>query len=356
MSRFLTEKFASLVPYVPGEQPRDMKYLKLNTNESPFPPSPKAQELINSTSAALLRLYPDPTGQELISALSEYYGLPQERLYVTGGSDEALFYAFLAFCDEKTPAVFPDVTYGFYSVLADLLHINARRIPLRDGFELKPEDYYDAGGTVVIANPNAPTGRAIPLSDIAEICRRNRDNIVIIDEAYVDFGSESAVKLLPEFENLLVIQTFSKSRSLAGARIGFSAASPEIIEDLVKLKFSMNPYDLTRLSISAGAAAVKDTGYFDECRKRIIETREYTSSELKRLGFDVIDSMTNFVFASPRVMSGEEYYLALKSRGVLVRYFGTPRTSAYVRITIGTQSDMERFISVTADILKEVSG
>ncbi|MBR5380987.1 MAG: aminotransferase class I/II-fold pyridoxal phosphate-dependent enzyme, partial [Oscillospiraceae bacterium] len=237
MSRFLIDRFASLVPYVPGEQPRDMQYLKLNTNESPFPPSPKAQAVIDGEAAALLRLYPDPTGYELVQALSEVYGIPSENLYVTGGSDEALYYAFLAYCDEKTPAVFPDVSYGFYPVLADLLGVQAKRIPLREGFLLRPEDYFEAGGTVVIANPNAPTGKAITLDDIRAICDHNRGNAVVIDEAYVDFGAESALKLLPEFDNLVVIQTFSKSRSLAGARISFTAASPAMIEDLVKLKF-----------------------------------------------------------------------------------------------------------------------
>ncbi|MBR6259649.1 MAG: histidinol-phosphate transaminase [Oscillospiraceae bacterium] len=353
MSRFLSEKFASLAPYVPGEQPRDMKYLKLNTNESPFPPSKKVIEVINADNAAYLRLYPDPTGHDLVEALSEVYKLPAENIYVTGGSDEALYYAFLAYCDEKTPVVFPEVSYGFYPVLADLLGIKAKRIPLREGFRLEPEDYYDAGGTVVIANPNAPTGRAIGLDAIREICRRNENNVVVIDEAYVDFGAESAVRLLPECPNLLVVQTFSKSRCLAGARIGFSAAAPDMIEDLVKLKFSINPYDLTRLSIDAGAAAVRDVEYFDECRGKIISARKYTTEALRATGFEVIDSMTNFLFASPVVMSGEEFYLEMKKRGVLVRYFGTEKTKNYVRITIGAREDMERFCAVASQVVKE---
>ena len=288
-----------------------------------------------------------------MEALSEVYKLPAENIYVTGGSDEALYYAFLACCDEKTPAVFPEVSYGFYPVLADLLGIKAKKIPLREGFRLEPEDYFNAGGTVVIANPNAPTGRAIGLDAIRDICKHNENNVVVIDEAYVDFGAESAIKLLPECPNLLVVQTFSKSRCLAGARIGFSAADPEMIADLVKLKFSINPYDLTRLSIEAGAAAVRDVEYFDECRNKIISNRDYTTKALRGLGFEVIDSMTNFLFASPLVMSGEEFYLEMKKRGVLVRYFGTEKTKNYVRITIGAREDMERFCSVAAQVVKE---
>ncbi len=352
MSRFMSKKHAHLRPYTPGEQPRDMQYIKLNTNESPFPPSPMAQAVIDDRSKELLRLYPDPEGRELIDAISEVYSIPAKNLCVTGGSDEALAYAFMSFCDDKTPAVFPDVTYGFYPVVADLLKVPVRRVPLC-GFLLQPRDYYSAGGTVVIANPNAPTGIAIPLSAIRDICSHNRDNIVIIDEAYVDFGAESALKLLPECPNLLVVQTFSKSRSLAGGRIGFSAAAEDIISDLNRIKFSINPYDLTRLSISAGAAAVRDIDYFDECRAKVIETRAFAASELSRLNFQVLESKANFLFAAPPIIDGGEYYLELKKRGILVRHFPGEKTRAYVRITIGTRAQMEKFIETTKEILEE---
>ncbi len=348
----MSKKYAELCPYTPGEQPRDMQYIKLNTNESPFPPSPKAQAVIDGRSKELLRLYPDPQGTELIDAISEVYGIPAGNLFVTGGSDEALAYAFMSFCDENTPAVFPDVTYGFYPVVADLLKVPVRRVPLKD-FRLQPQDYYSSGGTIVIANPNAPTGIAIPLSAVSDICIHNPDNVVILDEAYVDFGAESALKLLHECPNLLVVQTFSKSRSLAGGRISFSAAAEEIISDLNRIKFSINPYDLTRLSIAAGAAAVRDTGYFQDCRAKIIETRKFVSAELCKLNFNVIDSQANFLFASPRVVAGIDYYRELKKRGILVRHFPGALTKDYVRITIGTRAQMEEFIEKTKEILEE---
>ena len=354
MSRFLVEKHRDLTPYTPGEQPRDMQYIKLNTNESPFPPSPKALDAMDEALKESLRLYPDPAAADLIAALAVSNGLKREQVFVSGGSDEALAYAFMAFCDESCGLVCPDVTYGFYSATAALLGIDLKRIPLREDYTVAVSDYAKAGRTVVLPNPNAPTGILLPLADVRRLCYDNSTNIVIIDEAYIDFGGESAVKLLPECENLLVVQTFSKSRSLAGGRIGMAFGSEELIADLNRMKFAMNPYDITRLSLAAAAAAVQDSAYFDTCRSKIVENRVYTVENLLSLGFTVLPSEANFVFAAPNTIGGETYYRELKRRGVLVRWFAGARTENFVRVTIGTREQMDTFLAVTKDILSEV--
>ena len=354
MSRFLVKKHEDLTPYTPGEQPRDMQYVKLNTNESPFPPSPKALAAMDEALKASLRLYPDPAATDLIAALAEANGLKKEQVFVSGGSDEALAYAFMAFCDENCGLVCPDVTYGFYSATAALLGIDLKRIPLREDYTVAVSDYAGAGRTIVLPNPNAPTGILLPLADVRRLCYDNPENIVIIDEAYIDFGGESAVKLLPECENLLVVQTFSKSRSLAGGRIGMAFGSEALIADLNRMKFAMNPYDITRLSLAAAAAAVQDAAYFDACRSKIVENRVYTVENLLSMGFTVLPSEANFVFAAPGVIGGETYYRELKRRGVLVRWFAGARTENFVRVTIGTREQMDTFLAVTKDILSEV--
>ncbi len=355
MSRFLVQKHQSLTPYTPGEQPRDMQYVKLNTNESPFPPSPRAMATLRQGELEALRLYPDPSANALVTALAEAQGLDPSQVFVSGGSDEALAYAFMAFCDAGTGLACPDVTYGFYSATADLLGLNLLRLPLGEDYGVNTGDYAGLGRTIVLPNPNAPTGIFLPLAEIRRLCHTNPGTVVIIDEAYIDFGGESAVALLPECENLLVVQTFSKSRSLAGGRIGMAFGAPDLIADLNRIKFSINPYDITRLSLCFGAAAVADSAYFDACRREIMAVRAYTAEQLARLGFRILPSLANFVFAAPGRISGSDYYQALKARGVLVRHFPGPRTRDFVRITIGTRDQMEALLRATEEIFAEVS-
>ena len=352
MSRFFSEKFAALDAYVPGEQPKDKKYIKLNTNESPFPPSDSVIKAV-SGEACDLRLYSDPEASVLTEKCASLYGVSRDMVLMTNGSDEILNFAFMAFSDEKRPIVFPDITYGFYPVFAELNHIPYETIPLKDDFMIDPEDYIGIGKNIVIANPNAPTGIALQLSDIERIVKSNPDNVVIIDEAYVDFGAESAVSLVKKYDNLIVTMTFSKSRSMAGARLGFGIADPALIADMNTIKYSTNPYNVNRMTQAAGLAALNDNSYYmDNCRV-IEENREYTRAELNKLGFEVLPSATNFLFARSAEISGEELYLSLKSRGILVRHFTKEKIREFNRITIGTRADMDAFLSATSEILKE---
>lgn len=354
MSRFISPRLSGLEPYTPGEQPRDMKDLiKLNTNESPFPPSPRVLEAIGKEQLENLRLYPDPACTCLVTAIADFYGVGKDHVLPGNGSDEVLAFCFHGLCPNG--AVFPDITYGFYSVFSEMFGVEMDIVPLREDYSVAVEDYIGRKGTVFIANPNAPTGLCLPLSDIAQLCRQDENRLVIVDEAYVDFGGESAVKLLSEFENLLVIQTFSKSRQLAGGRLGFAIGSKELISDLNALKFSFNPYSVNNLTLLAGTAAMEDREYFEKCTRTVIANREYTAAELKKLGCTVLDSRTNFVFAGHPQISGGEYNAALRSRGILVRYFPGERTKDFVRVTIGTKEQMEKFISATKEILKERS-
>ena len=339
--------------YTPGEQPRDKKYIKLNTNESPYPASPKAVAAINEYEVKDLRLYPDPTCSELREAIAKRYGVKKENVFVSNGSDDILNFFFLGFCDEEKTAVFPDITYGFYPVYCNLYGLNYREIPLQSDFSVKVEDYLNVGSNVVIANPNAPTGKVIPLDDIRKIVESNKEYVCLIDEAYVDFGAQSAATLVNEYNNLLVVQTFSKSRSLAGGRLGFAIASEELIEGLEKIKYSTNPYSINRLTLIAGKAAIEDEEYFEECRQKIIETREYTTNELEKRGFEVIPSKANFVFARSSSIDGETLYLKLKEKGILVRHFKKERIKDYLRITIGKREEMERLIEVLDELARE---
>ena len=352
MSKFLSKRLEALKEYVPGEQPKDKKYTKLNTNESPFPPSPQAIEVINDEEINNLRLYSDPQCTELAKAFSDVYSIDNKNIIFGNGSDEILSFAFTAFCDKTTPAVFPDISYGFYSVFANLNCIDFKKIPLKDDFTIDPEDYKNAGGTIFIANPNAPTGLLLTLDQIKYILDTNRQNVVIIDEAYVDFGGESAIGLTKEYDNLLIVQTFSKSRSLAGARLGFGIASEEIISDLQRIRNSNNPYNVNRLTQKLGAASLRDTDYFKKCTSTIIENRAYLTEELRYRGFKVIDSKSNFVFASHPLFSGEEIYLGLKNDGVLVRYFDSARIKEFVRITIGSMSELNKLLESIDKIIK----
>ena len=352
MSRFFSNKFDKLEAYVPGEQPKDMKYIKLNTNESPYPPSVSVIEAA-AEEAGKLQLYSDPECAPLVLALADLFGVDKSSVITTNGSDEVLNFAFMAFCDADHPIAFPDITYGFYPVFANLSGIPYEEIPLKADFSVDYRDYVGIGKNIVIANPNAPTGLALTLSEIEAIVASNPDNVVVIDEAYVDFGGESAIPLTKKYDNLLVTGTFSKSRSLAGARLGFGIASPSLIADLNTIKYSTNPYNVNRMTMMAGYRAICDNGYYmDNCR-RIIETREYTKKALSSLGFKVLDSKANFLFAESEKIGGEELYLALKSRGILVRHFKKERIKNYNRITIGTREEMDAMLLAISEILKE---
>ncbi len=352
MSRFFSDKYSSLDAYVPGEQPRDKKYIKLNTNESPFPPS---EETVRAAAreAEELRLYSDPEASLLTAKCAELYGVSRDMVLMTNGSDEILNFAFMAFCDELHPIVFPEITYGFYPVFAELNHIPYEEIPLADDFSVNYLDYVGIGKNIVIANPNAPTGIALPLWQIEEIVKSNPENVVIIDEAYVDFGGESAVCLTELYDNLIVTMTFSKSRSMAGARLGFGIASPELIRDMNTIKYSTNPYNVNRVTAAAGYAALEDNAYYMNNCRIIEENREYTQAQLLKLGFEVLPSKANFLFAKSDEIDGGELYIKLKEAGILVRHFTKEKIKEYNRITIGTRADMETLICAVRRILEE---
>jgi histidinol-phosphate aminotransferase len=355
MSRFLSSKYKDLEAYTPGEQPRDMKYIKLNTNESPYPPSKRVVDALSSEEVLKLNLYSDPTAKALKTRIAELYGVEYENVFVSNGSDDILNFSFMAFCEgEKRGVRFPEISYGFYSVYAELHGASYKAIPLKDDFSIDIADYMKNDASVVIANPNAPTGIALALSNIEKIVMANPDNLVLIDEAYVDFGGESAVALTKKYSNLLVVGTFSKSRSLAGARLGFAIANKEIISDLEKIKYSTNPYNINRLSLIAGEMAILDNAYYMDNCKKIIETREYTQKKLRELGFSLTESKANFIFAKSDKIGGKELYSALKSRGILVRHFDKEKIKDYNRITVGTREEMDALISAITDILKEL--
>lgn len=349
MSRFFSGKYKSLVPYVPGEQPKAQKYIKLNTNESPFPPSAKAIEYAK-TEAERLELYSDPECRDLVKTAAEHFGISENEILFTNGSDEILNFAFMAFCDEAHPAVFPDITYGFYPVFAELNNVPYEEIPLNDDFSINVDAFCGVNKTVFIANPNAPTGIALSLSDIEKIIKSNPQNVVIIDEAYVDFGTESAVKLIRKYDNLLVTQTFSKSRSMAGARLGFGIANENLIRDLNTVKYSTNPYNVNRMTMAAGVGALLDGEYFEKNCKEIIAVREYTAKKLQEMGFMLTESKANFIFASSKDISGKTLYLKLKEKGILIRHFDKERLTEYNRITVGTKEQMNILLRAIEEI------
>lgn len=349
MSRFLNARFASLEAYTPGEQPTDMKYIKLNTNESPFPPSEGVIAALDRSAAENLRLYPDPECTELKRALALEYGTTPANVFVSNGSDEILNFAFMSFFDDGV--VFPDITYGFYRVYADLYSLKYREIPLDEDFRIRTEDYIGTKSNIVLANPNAPTGIALPVSEIERIVASNPEHIVLVDEAYVDFGAESCVPLTEKYKNLIVCATYSKSRSMAGARLGFAIADAALIADLEKIRFSTNPYNINRLTLAAGAAALRDAEYYRKNCRIIEENREYTADGLRDLGFSVLPSSANFIFASSPDIGGTELYLKLRERGILVRHFTLDRIKEYNRITIGTARQMETFLREVKNII-----
>ena len=349
MSRYLNQQYRSLEAYTPGEQPRNARYIKLNTNESPYPPAPSVVAAMEAEQVELLRLYSDPTAKELKEKLAGLYAVKPENIFVSNGSDEILNFAFMAFGGQGV--VFPEISYGFYQVYADLYRLDYEKIPLEADFTLDYEKYCGRNKMVVIANPNAPTGMSIPVRQIEEIVKTNPDSLVLIDEAYVDFGGETCLPLIEKYDNLLVTRTFSKSRCMAGARLGYAFAHPAIIADLEKIKYSTNPYNVNRLTLLLGAATVDAEPYYREKCAEIIATRNWTKKQLEKLGFSVLPSDTNFLFARTNKMDGGQLYETLKSRGILVRHFTNPKISQYNRITIGTKAQMEALINTLKEVL-----
>ena len=353
MSRFFSEKYNALTPYTPGEQPKDTQYVKLNTNESPFPPSPKGQELA-ALAAKDLQLYSDPECTQLVKEGAKVFGVAEDEILFTNGSDEILNFAFMAFCDESHPAIFPDITYGFYKVFAQLNNVPFTQIPLQEDFTVKCSDYIGANKTVFIANPNAPTGIALSVAEIEEIIQSNPNNVVVIDEAYVDFGGETVIPLIRKYDNLLVTGTFSKSRSLAGGRLGFGIGCKSLIADLNTIKYSTNPYNINRMTMAAGVGVLQDEAYTRANCAEIIRVREWTVEKLKEMGFVLTDSKANFLFAKHPKADGKEIYVSLKKKGVLVRHFDTPRLKDYNRITVGSQAQMETLLAKLGEVLEEL--
>ena len=351
MSRFLNERYQAMEAYTPGEQPRDMQYIKLNTNESPYPPAPAVVEAMTGEQVELLRLYSDPTAKGLKEKLAGLYGMKPENVFVSNGSDEVLNFAFMAF--GARGAVFPDISYGFYEVYAQLYGIPAEKIPLEADFSVDYKKYCEKNRLVVIANPNAPTGMTIPVSEIEEIVKSNPDAVVLIDEAYVDFGGETCLPLIGQYDNLLVTRTFSKSRCLAGGRLGYAFASPGIIADLEKIKYSTNPYNINRLTLLLGEATVDAEDYYQSRCREIEDTRAWTAARLEELGFQVLPSKANFIFVKTDKMDGGELYRKLKERGILVRHFTNPRICQFNRVTIGTKAQMQTFIHTVKEVLYE---
>ena len=351
MSRFLNQQYQSLEAYTPGEQPRDQQYIKLNTNESPYPPAPSVVEAMTAEQVELLRLYSDPTAKNLKEKLAGLYGVKPENVFVSNGSDEVLNFSFMAFGGGGV--VFPDISYGFYEVYAELYGINAEKIPLEADFSVDYQKYCGKNKMVVIANPNAPTGMTIPVWQIEEIVKTNPDAVVLIDEAYVDFGGETCLPLVKTYDNLLVTRTFSKSRCLAGGRLGYAFASPEIIADLEKIKYSTNPYNINRLTLLLGEKTVDAEDYYQDKCAQIQKTRAWTVEQLEGLDFTVLPSRANFIFVKSDKIDGGELYRKLKEKGILVRHFTNPRICQYNRVTIGTQAQMQTLVNTVKEVLYE---
>lgn len=353
MSRFFSEKYASLTPYTPGEQPKDTRYVKLNTNESPFPPSPNALKMA-AEAAERLHLYSDPECRDLVRMAAERFGVEEDEILFTNGSDEILNFAFMAYCDADHPVTFPDISYGFYKVFAALHGIPYEQIPLAEDFTIRTEDYCGIHKTIVIANPNAPTGIMLPTEQIEQIVKTNPDHVVIIDEAYVDFGGESVIPLTRKYDNLLVTGTFSKSRSLAGGRLGFGIGCKALIADLNTIRYSTNPYNVNRMTMAAGIGTLLDEDYVQANCRMIEEVREWTAQQLRSIGFKMTNSKANFLFATHPRADGKEIYLRLKQKGVLIRHFDTPRLCQYNRITVGSRAQMEIFLEKLKEVLEEL--
>ena len=345
------DNLRTIEPYVPGEQPDLPDMIKLNTNENPYPPSPKVQEVLDQYDINALRLYPDPNSQHLVDAIAEYNGLNSDQVFVGVGSDDVLAIAFMTFFNSKKPILFPDITYSFYDVWAEHFQIPYVQKPLDDHFEFVRSDYYGGNGGIVIANPNAPTGVLQNIDFLRDVIEHNRDVVVIIDEAYADFSESSALELTKEYDNVLIVQTYSKSRALAGMRIGYAMGNPELIKAMNDVRYSYNSYPMTRLSVALGVAALEDETYFQDTVAKVIETREWTKEQLKRLGFSFRDSRTNFIFAAHESVPAVQIFDALREKHIFVRHFSQKRIDNYLRISIGTREEMERFIEETEKIV-----
>lgn len=352
MSKYWNERVHKLEPYVPGEQPKDKRYIKLNTNENPYPPSPGVLAAIKAAVDDSLRLYPDPEAADLRAALAERFGLSSENIFIGNGSDEVLAFSFMTFFSPDRPVMFADITYSFYKVYANLCLLQADVIPLDDSFKMPVSAFCEPSGGVIIPNPNAPTAQGISIESIRKIIEADPDRVVIIDEAYVNFGGESVVPLVKEYPNLLVVQTLSKFGALAGLRVGFAFGAPELIQGLNRLKNSINSYTIDRLALAGAKAAVEDTEYYKRTAEHIIRTREHTIEKLSEMGFKVIPSEANFIFITHPQYDAEALFHQLREKGILVRYFHQPRITNYLRVSIGSDEEMEAFIQAVADLVK----
>ncbi len=351
MSRFWSPLIHDLKPYVPGEQPKAARLIKLNTNENPYGPSPQVSKAIAVENGDSLRLYPDPNADSLKAAIAEYYLLPPGHIFVGNGSDEVLAHIFLALLRHEQPLLFPDITYSFYPVYCRLYQIQYEQIPLTKDFAIEPADYLRPNGGIIFANPNAPTGLALPLSAIEQILQGNSESVVVVDEAYIDFGGETAVPLVDRYPNLLLVQTLSKSRSLAGLRVGFAIGQRELIEALERVKDSFNSYPLDRLAIAGAVEAMHDRQYFENTRRLIMQTREILADSLQKLGFIVLPSQANFVFVRHPERDAEALSRGLRERGIIVRHFRLPRIDQFLRITIGTEEACAELVAALTEIL-----
>ncbi len=345
MSRYWSDVVRSLTPYVPGEQPRIANLVKLNTNENPYPPSPKVLEAIRMETGSSLRLYPDPNAEKLKEEIARYHGLEKKNVFVGNGSDEVLAHVFCALFRHEKPLLFPDITYSFYPVYAQLYGIDFETVALDDRFQIRIEDYDMPNGGIIFPNPNAPTGCLLDLGQIETLLSKNADSVVAVDEAYIDFGGKSAIELIGRYENLLVIQTLSKSRSLAGLRVGFAIGHPDLIEALERVKNSFNSYPLDRLAICGAVAAFEDHEYFETTRKKVIESRERLKAGLERLGFDVLPSSANFLFARHPGREASSIAAMLREEGIIVRHFRLPRIEQFLRISVGTDEECNALVS-----------
>ena len=351
MRQELLNNIRQVVPYVPGEQPNKAEMVKLNTNENPYPPAPGVEKLSKEMDIDCLRLYPAPDCKSLCEELAKYYGVKTENVFVGVGSDDVISMAFLTFFNSDKPILFPDITYSFYNVWGDVYRIPYEEIPVDESFRIKKEDYYKENGGVIFPNPNAPTGILEDLDFVEDIVKHNQDVIVIVDEAYIDFGGRSALELLDKYDNLLVVQTFSKSRSMAGMRIGFAIGSAELIKAMNDVKFSINSYTMNQYALKVGVAAIKDKEYFEDTCNKIVATREKAKKRLKELGFSFPDSMSNFIFATHKTKPAKDIFEYLKTKNIFVRYFSSERISNYLRITIGTDEEMEKLYKVLEEYL-----
>ncbi|HAJ26886.1 MAG TPA: histidinol-phosphate transaminase [Syntrophus sp. (in: bacteria)] len=352
MSRYWSNKVKNIKPYTPGEQPKDRKYIKLNTNENPYPPSSRVIEAIKNAADETLRLYPDPMGEELRETLAGYYQLRKSNVFIGNGSDELLAFSFPAFFEPAgKPVLFAEITYSFYPVYAALFNINYRLIPVDEDFNIPEEGYDQDNGGIIIANPNAPSGKGVTVKSIEGVLSRNKNSVVILDEAYVDFGGRSAVKLINDYPNLLVIKTLSKSHSLAGLRVGYALGNEDLIEGIIRVKDSINSYTVDRLALAGAGEAIKDDNYFQETRSKIMKSRERVSARLTEMGFRVIPSQANFIFISSKQCPGHVLFQSLREKGILVRYFDKPKIDNFIRVTIGTDEEMDCFLEAIMAIV-----